>query len=131
MIFEKVVALLLATPFIFFALVFSYIPFKLLLLRQRGVRALARVVRLEVHVDSEGGREYHPVVAFTLPDGTEVEAETDHEVSSAKPGSFIYVFYNPCEPTTATAEKGLIKELLAYTSVAAVLWYMVSIFARL
>ena len=120
---EKVLCLLAAALFGCFAILFSYQVFVLLWLRLRGVRTKAEVVDLEMHVDSDGKCEYYPVVTFTLPDGTEVEAETGHEAPSAKPGSFIYVFYNPRKPTTATAEEGFIRELVAGMIIVAALWW--------
>jgi len=117
---EKVVGVALC---VFCALMLSYHTFELLLLRRCGVRTIARVVRLEEHVDTEsGGSTYFPVVAFTPPDGTEVEVEINHEVPSAEPGSFIYVLYNPRKPTTASAEEGFAKELVACIISAAICW---------
>ncbi|MFF3584078.1 DUF3592 domain-containing protein [Streptomyces mirabilis] len=88
---------------------------------------MAEVMRLREVEGSDNDPAYCPVVIVTLPDGTEIEAESDTPsapLSGVREGSRIHIIYDPDRPTTISTEKGLrTKELAAAALIAVALAY--------
>ncbi|MGW0945239.1 DUF3592 domain-containing protein [Streptomyces sp. NPDC002623] len=73
-------------------------------LRMRGVRTTAELIRFRTSVSEDGHPRYYPVVSFTLPDGTELEAESGEGAPAppqgARTGDRTEVVYDPASPTS-------------------------------
>ncbi|MGW0874426.1 DUF3592 domain-containing protein [Streptomyces sp. NPDC002740] len=73
-------------------------------LRMRGVRTTAELIRFRTSLNEDGHPRYYPVVSFTLPDGTAVEAESGEGAPSppydAKEGDHTEVVYDPASPSS-------------------------------
>ncbi|MEU0401651.1 DUF3592 domain-containing protein [Streptomyces sp. NPDC006197] len=95
---------------VFFILVFGWVfvaalyeIWRRLLLRIRGRRVLAEIVRFETHEDTEGVPHHHPVVSFTLQDGTRATAESPTGTPHTRAGwtgDRIEIVYDPRRPKT-------------------------------
>ncbi|WP_137993957.1 DUF3592 domain-containing protein [Streptomyces vilmorinianum] len=79
---------------VFFILMFGFVlvaavheSWRRIRLRGRGVRATARIVRFERSEDTDGTPRYSPVVSFTLPDGSEISAESPTGTPHTETGS--------------------------------------------
>ncbi|MER5225177.1 DUF3592 domain-containing protein [Streptomyces flaveus] len=124
---ETVLPLLLAAFLALISLGSAYWVRRLYRLRRRGVGAMAEVMRFREVEGSGNDPAYYPVVIFTLPDGTEIEAESDTPsapLSGVREGSRIHIIYDPDRPTTISTEKGLrTKELAAFALIAVALAY--------
>jgi hypothetical protein len=126
---ETVLGLLFAAVVALFALGFVYAAHRLYRLRRYGVWTVAEVVRFREDEDSDGRPRYFPVVIFTLPDGSEIEAESDtpvfHLLSGVSEGSRIHVVYDPAAPSHVSQTKGTTaKELRTLLVLAAVLAFV-------
>ncbi|MFI7500515.1 DUF3592 domain-containing protein [Streptomyces sp. NPDC049687] len=75
-------------------------------LRLRGVRTTGELVRFRTTTEADGHDLYYAVVIFTLPDGTEMTAETSegvrHPPLGVQEGDRTEVLYDPAAPSVIT-----------------------------
>ncbi|MGW0819171.1 DUF3592 domain-containing protein [Streptomyces viridiviolaceus] len=85
------------------SMVFAFEALNRCRLRLRGVSTTAELVRFRTAVAEDGDLLYYPVVAFTLPDGVEVEAEGEGMSSpphGRQEGDRTEVVHDPAVPSS-------------------------------
>lgn len=88
--------------------VFAFEALRRCLLRLRGVSTTAELVRFRTTVAEDGDLLYYPVVAFTLPNGVEIEAEGEgvsRPPHGTQEGDRTEVVYDPAVPSSIVLER--------------------------
>ncbi|MFJ3339022.1 DUF3592 domain-containing protein [Streptomyces sp. NPDC086766] len=113
-------------------LVLAFEALRRCILRLRGVSTTAELVRFRTAVAEDGDLLYYPVVAFTLPNGVEIEAEGEgvsHPPHGTHEGDRTEVVYDPAVPTSIVLPSLLpgrlkVGEILAHCVAAIALGFL-------